>query len=269
MIDIISLGAGVQSSSMALLAAHGEIEPMPQLAIFADTGWEPRGVYNWLAWLETQLPFPVVRVGNCGIRRDQISARVRGKAEDGQRWASIPYFTQQPDGKIGKIRRQCTTEYKIEPITKYIRRAVLGLGKGQHAPKQPVIRQWRGISTDEASRMKPSREKWIEVRYPLAMELGLSRAGCLAWMQKNGYPQPPRSACLGCPFHSDYEWSEIKKREDEWRDVVEFDRAIRDAGGMRGKTYLHRSCQPLDEIDFTNAAQAELFDEECEGMCGL
>ena len=59
---IISLGAGVQSSTMALMAAKGEITPMPDAAIFADTGWEPKYVYDWLDWLETQLPFPVHRV---------------------------------------------------------------------------------------------------------------------------------------------------------------------------------------------------------------
>ncbi len=33
-IHIISLGAGVQSSTMALMAAHGKITPMPKCAIF-------------------------------------------------------------------------------------------------------------------------------------------------------------------------------------------------------------------------------------------
>ncbi len=51
-IHIISLGAGVQSSTMALMAAHGEIEPMPDAAIFADTQNEPQRVYEWLDWLD-------------------------------------------------------------------------------------------------------------------------------------------------------------------------------------------------------------------------
>lgn len=59
---IISLGAGVQSSTMALMAAAGEITPMPDCAIFADTQAEPKSVYKWLDWLEGQLPFPVIRV---------------------------------------------------------------------------------------------------------------------------------------------------------------------------------------------------------------
>ena len=49
MLTIISLGAGVQSTTMALMAAHGEITPMPDCAIFADTGWEPKAVYDHLA----------------------------------------------------------------------------------------------------------------------------------------------------------------------------------------------------------------------------
>lgn len=48
---VISLGAGVQSTTMALMAAAGEIGPMPDCAIFADTGWEPAAVYEHLARL--------------------------------------------------------------------------------------------------------------------------------------------------------------------------------------------------------------------------
>ena len=45
MIRILSLGAGVQSSTLALMIAHGEL-PMVDHAIFADTGAEPAGVYR-------------------------------------------------------------------------------------------------------------------------------------------------------------------------------------------------------------------------------
>ena len=38
MLEVISLGAGVQSTTMALMAAHGEIEPIPDYAVLADTG---------------------------------------------------------------------------------------------------------------------------------------------------------------------------------------------------------------------------------------
>lgn len=57
----LSLGAGVQSTTMALMAAHGELGPMPDCAILPILGWEPKAVYEHLDWLMSAnvLPFPV------------------------------------------------------------------------------------------------------------------------------------------------------------------------------------------------------------------
>ena len=38
---IISLGAGVQSTALYLMAALGQLEPTPEAAVFADTRWNP------------------------------------------------------------------------------------------------------------------------------------------------------------------------------------------------------------------------------------
>ena len=75
LITVLSLGAGVQSTTVALMAAVGEIKPMPDCAIFADTRWEPKAVYDHLDRLTAALPFPVhvVSAGNyecegmCGV----------------------------------------------------------------------------------------------------------------------------------------------------------------------------------------------------------
>lgn len=69
----LSLGAGVQSTTMALTAAHGEIGPMPTCAIFADTCWELKAVYDHFEWLMSGnvLPFPV-HIVSAGIIRDQL-----------------------------------------------------------------------------------------------------------------------------------------------------------------------------------------------------
>ena len=260
----ISLGAGVQSSTLALMAAHGEITPMPEFAVFADTGWEPKEVYDWLDWLETQLPFPVHRVSAGNIRADMVVAAQQSRF-------SIPYFAEN-NGAPTLLKRQCTTAYKIKPITKFLRRTALGLEPRQRAPKHPVLVQWRGISADEAQRMKPSRDPWLIARYPLAMELGYRRSDCLAWMQRHGYPEPPRSSCIGCPFRSNHEWRHLRDNSPaEWQDAIQFDRAIRIAGGARGKTYLHRSCKPLSDapIDGDPDQGVLSFGDECEGMCGV
>lgn len=47
MMRFLSLGAGVQSSTLALMIALGELPPV-DAAIFSDTHWEPRAVYEWL-----------------------------------------------------------------------------------------------------------------------------------------------------------------------------------------------------------------------------
>ena len=269
---ILSLGAGVQSSTLALMAAKGEVTPMPDMAIFADTGYEPQAIYKWLEWLEKQLPFPVVRV-SAGNIRDDCSAAELGK-RDGTKVASLPYFTKNPKtDHIGLLRRQCTAIYKIEPIEKYVRGEVLGLKYRQRAPKKHVIDMWMGISFDEIQRMKgPFVVPWQRNVYPL-IEKRLRRGQCLEWMEKNNYPLPHRSACLCCPFHSDKHWLSIKNGDPkEWQDVVAFDKAIRKTAKKEfGDLYLHKSCKPLDEVDFftlENAGQMSLLDE-CEGMCGV
>src|SRR5580765_5491306 len=91
-IHIISLGAGVQSSTMALMAAHGEITPMPVAAIFADTQGEPASVYKWLDWLEGQLPFPVHRVTKGSLAKRCVTP-YHSKRNDKMTVVGIPAFS--------------------------------------------------------------------------------------------------------------------------------------------------------------------------------
>jgi len=87
-----------------------------------------------------------------------------------------------------------------------------------------LVESWIGISTDEASRMKPSREPWIINKYPL-IEHNISREQCVEWMLAEGYPEPPRSACIFCPYHSDEEWKRLRDKEpEEFQRAVEWER---------------------------------------------
>lgn len=262
---VLSLGAGVQSTTLALMAAHGEIKP-PDCAIFADTGWEPAAVYRHLVWLEPQLPFPTYRV-SAGDIRDGILTR--GSQRSG-RFAAVPWHIVSPAGDAGMGRRECTAEYKLEPIAKEIRRL---LDKPHPAPIPPsAVTLLLGISTDEAHRMRPSRRRYIVNTYPL-IEQRMSRWDCLAWLRRRSYPQPPKSACIGCPYTSDAVWRERQANQpEEFAEAVRIDAALRANGGpLHGTEYMHRSLRPLDEVDFTrwqDRNQPDLFGAECEGMCG-
>lgn len=262
----LSLGAGVQSTTLALMAARGEIGPMPDCAIFADTQWEPAAVYEHLARLESALPFPVYRVTAGSIRAD-IMARTNNT---GQRFASVPWWTTGEDGRAAPGQRQCTKEYKLVPIARKAR-SLLGLAKGQRA-KAGSAEVWIGISTDEAIRMKPSREKWKINRWPL-IEMRMSRHDCRLWLERNGWVAP-RSACIGCPYRGNEEWRSLSPAE--FADAVVVDAAIRDASarGIIREQFAHRSLKPLAEADLrrdTERGQGTLgsWGNECEGMCGV
>jgi hypothetical protein len=273
-LHVISLGAGVQSTTMALMAAHGEITPMPDCAIFADTGWEPKAVYRHLEWLMSPnvLPFPV-HIVSAGNLRESLIARSSGRSE---RFLTVPFFLKHPDGSDGIGRRQCTSHYKIEPIHKKLRDLLGAEPRQRIAPGS--VESWIGISLDEIIRATPSKVRYAVRRFPL-LEHGMRRHDCLTWLRAHDYPAPPKSSCIGCPYHNNDLWREMKdSHPEEWADAVAMDKIIRkpiDRPGtqeLRGEQFMHRSLKPLDEVDLSTAedrGQLNLFINECEGMCGV
>lgn len=273
-IHILSLGAGVQSSTLALMAAKGEVGPMPTAAIFADTQAEPASVYRWLDWLEKQLPFPVIRVTQGSLTVASLTIRTNRKT--GKSYCSnlIPAYTRNFDGSKGIVGRHCTYDYKLVPLLKKLHE----IGEIKRGQKTVGVISWIGISLDEVSRMKPSRNKWAQNRWPL-IEMEMTRHDCLRWMEARGFPTPPRSACTYCPFHSDHEWKRLKNDEPSaFADAVQFEKDLQHLhqvthanGRIRGKIFLHNSLVPLGEIDFSeDTKQGNLnFHNECEGMCGV
>lgn len=256
---IISLGAGVQSSTMALMAAKGEITPMPDCAIFADTQAEPKPVYEWLDCLEKQLPFPIYRV-TAGNLEEATLKIYTGKK--GQKYTKhhIPAYSKGLNQEANAMfQRHCTMDFKIVPL----KRKAKALFPGHK------LTMWIGISLDEVVRMKPSRVKYIEHIWPL-IDKRMTRHSCLIWMQKNGYPTPPRSACYFCPFHNDAEWKRLSK-EDFDRAVVyekKMQEAFLKADGYTSEPFLHKQRVPLDKVKFIKDEQ-DLFNNECEGHCGV
>jgi hypothetical protein len=267
---VLSLGAGVQSTVMALMSEDGIIKDKPDCGIFADTQYEPPEVYEHLKWLTNQLSFPVHIVTEGSIKDDTLN----GLNSTGQRFAAIPFHLS--NGGIG--RRQCTAEYKLKPIKRKVRE-LLNVKKGERVPKGLMVEQWIGISWDEMQRAKESRDKWSFNRFPL-LELEYNRSYLIDWF-KDRFPNKrlTKSACIVCPYHNNSSWRDMKINEpDNFKEAVSFDAQLRlktekslSLKKYNNDMYLHRSCLPLDEVDFSNAEdKGQLnFLDECEGMCGV
>jgi len=256
MINVISLGAGKQSSYMLLNALKGEYEYKPDFAIFCDTGCEPDYVYSYFEWLKNHVKdkynFDIVVVSEGNLMQDTIDY-IEGKK---RRVASLPLRLDND----GLIMRQCTGDYKIKPLRKYLQKVRNG----------EKIRLWIGISLDEIQRIKDSNIKYIEHYYPL-VKYQIKIDSIIEWYKKTGIAEPMKSACLICPFHSDNYWKRFKKIfPKEFKIACKFDDKIRNYPNLKNKAYLSKHLKPLKDIDFRY--EQSLFPElieECEGLCGL
>lgn len=295
---IQSCGFGVQSSTLLLKAEYGEID-RPEHAIFADTQREPKSVYTWIEYLRSRVkhvPIHIVSHGDLGsdslvVNQSKLSGKLYQKN-------LLPLFIKKPDGKRGILVRKCTSEYKIRQIQKKCRELYADEYRTWRRHFKDELREfnaakkekracdpqaWRrmqdnaliealiGISTDEADRMKPSREPWVRTTYPL-IELGMSRADCIAWFAERGLPRPPRSSCYFCPYHGDAEWLRLQRDEpEEFARAVQFEKEVQAANCLdevaRGVPFLHDSLVPLDQVKFTDSP--DKFGNDCAGVCGV
>ena len=220
--------------------------------------------------------FPCYVVDNWRSLREDVKALTNHSGS--QNYVDIPVYLKGRDGEGDGIgRRQCTDNYKIRPIRKKIR-DLLGLKPRQRVPSGVTVELWLGISTDEAIRMKTSRDRWITNRYPL-IEAAMSRQDCIDWWAAH-YDRPlERSACVACPFQSRQRWVETKRRwPDLFAEAVQIDANLRDSnrGLALDKTpYLHMLRMPLaeavslDEAEMGPDGQRDGFGNECEGHCGV
>ena len=281
----ISLGAGVQSTTLYLMAAHGLVRPTPDAAIFADTRWEPPDIYQHLEWLQSiqeTLPFPIpIHVVSAGDIYHNVwhGLRASGNAQETP-WTDVPNFTINSDGSHGISSRQCTQNYKIKPIIAHLRK-IAERPPGRRHTSPPFAVQWIGISLDEWQRMKDARDGWVQNVHPL-VEMRMTRHDCRRWFEEH-YPGRPlaKSACVGCPYHSNHEWLRIyRKFPEEAERAVLLDEHLREPERMQLEPnestlqFLHQSRKPLREVlnklDHLERIQPRLLDdnEPSSEMCG-
>jgi len=214
---------------------------------------------------------------------------------------SIPLYIANSSGHAGMLTRQCTQNYKLLPIYREVRKRLganeyerpcdkcrgsgrrippgqvrshehqvgecsVCRGSGRRVGVGPVpqsnvwISMAIGFSVDEIERVGPSRQRYIVNEYPL-LDLGWTRSDAVRYLTYRGFGETPRSACVGCPYHSNSEWRRLKEHfPKEWADAVDFDEMIRHAPGgtnLTGRAFLHRDRIPLRLINPDEVEQEE------------
>ncbi len=254
---VISLGWGVQSFALAAMSALGDLPPV-DAALHADTGHERSETYDfakrWTPWLKER-----------GVKVVTVQGGRPIMGTGAPSYTSIPAFATYDDGRpSGMLRRQCTYDWKIAPMRRWL----------QKRRKKKTVEQWIGITLDEVQRMKPSDVKYQQNRYPFIEDLDRpwTRHMVMRWLRDNDLEIPVKSSCVFCPFHDRATWREIKVHSPiDWRKAVRVDDDIRERrpGYI---CYLIKARIPLPQYDFSNEqdrGQMTLWDEECEGMCFL
>lgn len=245
-----SCGGGTQSAAIAALIVRGDL-PKPDAAVIADTGREASA--TWRYYDEVLRP-ELYAVGVDLIRLPH--------AFDGKGWNTVDLYSGKDRDSVlmpmytstGQVSKYCSNEWKSRPVDRYIRS--LGLTGGSI---------WIGFSVDELHRMRATdtAAKWNPA-YPL-IDRRLSRADCVALVERMGWPTPPRSSCWMCPYRSDAEWRHLRATDpDDFGKAVTLEREIQQGDA---DLWLHKSAKPLDSVNF-GEAQTDLFDVPCEtGMC--
>jgi len=236
-LQVLSLGAGVQSTVLLLMSAEGML-PKLDLAVFADTQAEPQYVYDHLDRLDEQVAKPA------GITIKRVSD---GSLEDLARneRMDVPMYLRHPDGTAGFLRRrQCTSNYKVRPIKRFCRKWMQDRG-------EKTYDQWIGISLDEFTRAKDADVKYIHHKFPL-LDKRMDRRDCLKFLGERGWTTP-KSACVFCPYRRDEEWRWLKEQHPtEFQRAVDFDTHIRAhrLDHLTADPYVHKSLKPLGEVVF-------------------
>jgi len=239
----ISLGWGVQSWGLTAMSALGVL-PKVDYAIHGNTGWERSETVafakRWTPWVEEH-----------GIKVVTVQSKRSGYIVNKSQGIFAPVFTAREDGSpSGMMRRQCTSEWKIVPMRRWLSAEL----KRRGLSKSPgVVEQWIGFTLDEAQRVAPDDVKYITKAHPYLemLDRPYTRQMVIHWLRENGLEVPVKSACVFCPFHGYHQWREIQLAGNgDWQRAIEVDRAIR----HKRPGYLCYICddrKPLGDHDFT------------------
>ena len=261
-LSYLSLGWGIQSSTLAAMMALGEL-PRADYLIHADTTHEKEATYRYAEQMTPWLGERGLDVTTVFPDRADVV-----RADWGIGSVMIPAFTQsKADESHGQVRRQCTHDWKITPIRRFIAAELKRLGRRKSPGAVEAI---TGISADEWRRVRDSDVKYIVNSYPL-VDRKITRAMCVQWLVSHNVPVPPKSACAFCPYQNLETWRNLKREGGvDWRAAVATDEVVRDMRDLH-TLYLHPARKPLAEAIETPEDRGQMtldFEAPCDsGVC--
>ena len=269
---ILSFGAGMQSTALALMSCENSLslkkgQPMPHpdvpiyaLVIFCDLGMEPSWVMDQVMF--TQDACEQVKISFKILDSPLHEDFMRNFGE--RRTVSIPWWTLRGDGHKAKMPRNCTIDYKIEVIAKYVRWEVLGYRKGQRLrPEDRKAHEMHmGFSYEEQKRCKESTNPMFVNHYPL-VEMKLVRADNYAYIRDVWGLETRASACTFCPFHRNYFFRYLRENlPEEYAQLVMVDELLRDKTPkppMDSDLFISRSRKRIKDLTPADCDDAECF----------
>lgn len=247
--QFLSYGGGTQSTAMLLMVIEGELE-RPDYVVFADTGSEMPHTYELVDLMkekckEAELEFVTVAAAQPLHER---------------------YLERGTLPVIGV--RSCTSQWKIEPIKRFMR-SIVGMGR-----RKVLATSWIGITTDERRRATPSSDQWTDRRYPL-LEKHMSREDCIYYCEQKLGITVRKSGCFLCPYQSPHQWNKLKlEHPDLFEKSLELERKAKAKSGFKGG--LWGSSRSIEAFNHTHTLndfgfEIQVSSEKCatEGSCFL
>jgi len=266
---ILSCGAGMQSTALALMSCENKMKgimhplvPIYDAIIFCDLGQEPTWVYEQVEFIsnacrDADIPFYVL---DTHLYDDYISGFGVSRV------VSVPFWSVDEHGKKAKMRRHCTIDYKIEAINKFVRWELLGYKKGQRLKPEDIAAHEMhiGFSFEERKRAKTlGKCKLFVYKYPL-VEMELERKDNYKYILEVWGLETKASACCICPFHKNYFFKHLKENDsDRYNAVVALDTLLEEKQPMtqiKSKVYISRSRKRIANLTPEDCDDAEMFD---------
>lgn len=272
-LEILSFGAGMQSTALALMSCEnanakrkGQQPPFPlvpiyDLVVFCNLGFEP-------PWVMKQVEFTQKACEQTGIWFTVLESPLYNDFMENfgeRRTISIPWWTLGDNGHKSKMPRNCTIDYKVGVISKFVRWKVLGYKKGQRLRDEDkkAHKMHMGFSFEEKRRCRESPNPMFVNRFPL-VDMELVRADNYAYIRDVWGLETKASACTFCPFHQNYFFKHLRENLPEtYEKLVGVDELLRDKNPkppMNADLFISRSRKRLVELTDEDCDDAQCFE---------